>query len=209
MDYKEALATIQNADIETGNDIVKAIQNRVAELTKDSGKQSQRVQKLEALINLLGVEGDDLDSKLLAAETKVKALSNELNQSKATLSTLEAEKLQAENKVTQLERKSQIQIAASKVGAVSEVLAQLLLNIPSDKIAFIEQGVTIDEKPLKEYADSNPDWKPFIPALFPAQNQSQTRLPTGSTNGNTQKVDSVSTYLSSNYKIPSYLNGTN
>lgn len=201
MDVSEAIALL--AEVDNGQEAIKIINARIAELSKAEKKTKNLEAAIAKIIETSGAEGTDLNSQLDSAAEKIKTLADQLRQSD--------EKLTASNqKLSQLERGALIGSAAQKVGAVPEVLQRLLK--PEDDLVVGEDGVIkIGGKELKEYASSNPDWKPFIPALFPSAEtttNSTTKLPNAGTNGEDKKADPVANYMKNRYPVPDYLKET-
>jgi hypothetical protein len=202
MDVSEAIGLL--AEVDNGQEAIKVINAKIAELSKAEKKTKNLEAAIAKIIETSGAEGTDLNSQLDSAAEKIKTLSDQLRQSdeKLTAST---------QKLAQLERGALIGSAAQKVGAVPEVLQRLLK--PEDDLVVGEDGVIkIGGKELKEYTSSNPDWKPFIPALFPSAEttttNSTTRLPNAGGNGDDKKADPVANYMKNRYPVPDYLKET-
>ncbi|MBW4648921.1 MAG: hypothetical protein KME06_09485 [Kastovskya adunca ATA6-11-RM4] len=203
MDYKDAIAAL--ADFDDADDIIKAIQGKVSGLLADQRKLEQQNQKLETLTSHIleasGAEGEDFEAKLQSSANKVKVLADDLKQVRTQVEQAEAAKKEAETKLTQAEKRSLIQSAASKSGAVAEVLEQLLTGC-SDELAIADNNsVTVGGKALREYAEASATWKPFLPALF---HTTKTQLPSGSASGKAS-TDPIGDYLTNNYTVPDYL----
>jgi len=201
MDVSEAIGLL--AEVDNGQEAIKVINAKIAELSKAEKKTKNLEAAIAKIIETSGAEGTDLNSQLDSAAEKIKVLSDQVRQSE--------EKLAASNqKLAQLERGALIGSAAQKIGAVPEVLQRLLK--PEDDLVVGEDGVIkIGGKELKEYASSNPDWKPFIPALFPSAEtttNSTTKLPNAGANGDDKKADPVANYMKNRYPVPEYLKET-
>jgi hypothetical protein len=200
MDFKQALELIQNSELEDKDNIAKAINKKLSDLSRDDAKNSRTEALINQLLETIGAEGDDLENKIHSATTKAKTISQELTQAKNNIT-------QVEGKVKQLERRGLLTTAGVKAGANAEVLEKLLADV-TDELVVADDGVKIGGKPLGEYAKSRADWKPFLPALFPnGSDNNPNPLPSSPANGQDQqtKTDSVGTYLKATYPVPDYL----
>jgi len=200
VDYKAALDSLKKLDGTA--DLMPAIEaelerltNKNYELIGENRKATTRARSLEEAVNAistsLGLEGEDLESKLSSAPEKVKSLSSQLSEATTKLSAAETRATEAEGKLTGFERKSVVDQAAAKVGANAAVLERLL----GDRVSEIKidgDSVTLGDKALKEAIEGDEGLKPFLPALFPtttAETKPTTpTLPSGTPDGQTPNV---------------------
>lgn len=175
MDYAEALSWVEKQ--EGGADILKAIKTRVDGIleekrrtTRDRDSQAERVSSLESLVEHLtkitGAEGDNPESRIKSASTKVLALTAEIESLKKTLSeteqakqttiasseaaraeaeaklaALEAARAEAEAKFNRTEKDLRITDAAIASNANPNVLRTLIGDTPlSFEIASSDDG---------------------------------------------------------------------
>jgi hypothetical protein len=196
MNYAEAIQKLKDSGLENASEIVVAITKEATELQKYKKQHDDLEILINATLQGFGNESDSYESRL-------KSLSDDLKTTKQTLETEKKSKEEFESKVKHLERYNLVQTAASKSGAVVEVLDKLLSS-SQDELKVDGDAVTIAGKPLNEYAEAN--WKSFVPALLPQSASSTppskpTSLPSGSPQGNPDKVDPLSGVLGG-YKLP-------
>jgi hypothetical protein len=113
----------------------------------------------------------------------------------AKLQAAENERAEAIAKEVELRKSLLLQEAAIKAGADRTAIQELLGNIELEKIAISDQGVSVDGKPLADFAKEKGEWA--VRALFPAA--PKPALPTGGTSGQAP-VDPVAAYISSTYR---------
>ncbi len=195
VDYKAALESLKKLD--GGAELVSAVETELERLTNknyeligENRKASSKARSLEDAFNAiaatLGLDSDDLESKLSSAPDQVKSLSSQLSEAATKLTAAETRATTAEGKLTGLERKSTVQTIAAKAGANAEVLERLL----GDRIAEITidgETVKLGDKDLKEAIAGDEGLKPFLPALFPttAEAAPTPTLPSGTPNAQT------------------------
>lgn len=214
MDFRDALAAIKK--LENGAELASAID---AEVERQSAKNHELIgekrnatTKLAALqsafsgiAQAIGLEGDS-EAILAGAEGKVRSIVAETAQLRSDKTALESRATEAETKATGLERQGKIAQAAAKTGAAAAVLEKLL----GDKVgemAIGADGVTIGDKPLKDYVEADESLKIFLPALFPAAAATPEKpataiapkLPSGSPDGSKVETDVVGSYLKRTY----------
>lgn len=213
MDWKAAIAAIKS--IEGTSEPLSALEAEINRLTnanfelvkdvrRESSKSKEAETKLTDLLQLLGAEGEDLKGRVDSANEKAKNLQSEnskLVKEKGDL--VEKYKTIESEKVT-LQRRTLIQDAAAKSGAVADVLTTLAKDIPIERILVEKDGVAIasvdgkQKTALKEYAEAQ--WTAFVPALFPNNSSSTTRLPTGGTsNGKPNDISPLQAYRAGTY----------
>jgi chromosome segregation ATPase len=200
MDFEAALEAIKK--LEGGEALAAVIKTHLTKLDEkiyqvigEKRTAGSKAQNLEAVVTAiaktLGVEGD-LDAALNTLESKVKTVVDEHKSAQTKVSDLETRATTAETKATGLERQGKITQAATKAGADAKVLERLLGD-KVDELAIADDGVKIGDKPLREYVEAAEDLKPFIPALFPNQQQAkpQVKLPNGSPKGQAPEAEDL------------------
>lgn len=207
MDWKEAIASLRKLEGASESvNILEAEVNRLTnanfELVKDVRKETSKSKeaegKLTDLLQLLGAEGEDLKAKAESANVKVKELQTEIDKATLEKTDLEAKYKTLSDEAIDLKRRNTIADAATKSGAIADVLATLVKDIPVERIEIEKDGVVIlseDGKQrtgLKEYAESQ--WAAFVPALFPSNTghgSTSSRLPSGSPSPNPPKEENL------------------
>lgn len=215
MEWKQAIAhlkAIEGASEAAGilESEVNRLTNANFELVKDVRRETSKSKdaegKLTDLLHLLGAEGEDLKAKAESANTKAKTLQDDLDKALKEKGEIETKYTTLEGEAVGLKRRTLIQEAATKSGAVVDVLTTLAKDLPVERIIIEGGGVAIasedgkQKTALKEYAEQ--EWASFVPALFPTQSTSsnQQRLPGGSPNGEQPRQDSpLQTYRTGTY----------
>lgn len=180
--YKEALAEI----LEKSPEAAEIIKSHVAALNAESADRRVSLAEASKTIEALkALAGDETDLVKFASEAKSK--SDASNQSLTKLQEqLDAALLLAATN----ERRFLLLKAAQKSGADPDALTKLLETVPNDKIA-VDESVTVDGKPLKDFAISQ--GKFWENALFSGTAANQ-QVPTGGASPETPKTPAT-TYL--------------
>jgi chromosome segregation ATPase len=212
MDWKAAIALLKT--LEGTSESIAALEGEISRLTnanfelvKDvrnaSSKSKESETKLTDLLQILGAEGEDLKSRTASANDKIKTLQSENNKVSKEKTELEEKYKTLDEERSLLKRRTIINEAAVKSGAVADVLTQLTKDIPLERIILEKDEVLLasedgkSKTALKEYAQT--EWAAFVPALFPKE-PSSTRLPNGGTGGNKPNdVSPLQTYRASTY----------
>lgn len=195
VDYKAAIESLKK--LEGAADLLSAVEAELERLTSknyeligENRKATTKARTLEDAVNAiattLGLEAEDLESKLASAPEKVKSLSTQLSDANKKAGELETRATTAEGKVSSFERKATVQTAASKAGANAEVLERLL----GDRVAELKvegDDVKLGDKALKEAIEADEGLKLFMPALFPSSEAKATppNLPSGTPDSST------------------------
>lgn len=215
MDWKSAIAHLKT--LEGASEAVGILEGEVTRLTNANfglvgevrtanSKSKEAEGKLTDLLQLLGAEGEDLKAKADSANEKVKTLQSENSKLAKEKGDIETKYQTLESEATGLKRRTLLADAATKSGAVADVLTTLAKDIPVERIVIENDGVAIasedgnQKTALKEYAQAQ--WAAFVPALFPSgtKQNNQTRLPGGTPNGGTTKEESpLKAYRASTY----------
>lgn len=214
VDYQAAIESLKK--LEGAADLLSAVETELERLTNknfeligENRKATTRARSLEesfsAIATTLGLEGEDLESKLASAPDKVRSLSTQLAEVTTKATTAETRATTAEGKLGTLERQSKFAQAATKAGANQAVLEKLLAD-QADQLAIADDGsVKVGDKPLREYVEADPTLKAFIPALFPAAAfPAMPQLPGGTPNSASPATppNPVDTYLNKTYTAP-------
>lgn len=214
MDWKAAIAAIKS--IEGTSEPLSALEAEINRLTnanfelvkdvrRESSKSKEAETKLTDLLQLLGAEGEDLKGRVDSANEKAKNLQSENSKLVKEKGDLVEKYKSIESEKVTLQRRTLIQDAAAKTGAVADVLTTLAKDIPIERILVEKDGVAIasvdgkQKTPLKDYAAEQ--WAAFVPALFPSSPSiNTTRLPNGGTsNGKPNDISPLQAYRSSTY----------
>lgn len=207
MDYKAALESLKK--LEGGAELVSAVETELERLTNknyeligENRKAGTKSRSLEdafnAIATTLGLEGEDLESKLSSAPEKVKSLSTQLSEANTKLTATETRATEAETKVQGFERKTKLTDIAAAAGASAAVLERLLGD-KLDELKIEGEGesrtVKLGDKPLREAIAADEGLKPFEAALFPAQSTTTTtpspKLPSGTPDSQTSNAADV------------------
>lgn len=212
MDFKAAINALKKLEADNIDELISAIEGHVSRLEEKSyetiGESRKNAAKartlqasLEATAKALGLEGD-FEALAEALETKARELADDYKAVQTKLSEAESRAISAEGKVNSLERQGKLRDIASKVGADAKVLEHLLAE-QIDNIQISGDSVTLNEKPLKEWIEADPELKPFLPALFPQSPEQfkkpEVKLPSGSPDGKPETKDLVAAYLRRTY----------
>ncbi len=196
MELTEAIAALNNSEIEGKDDILAAINNRLQE-TEGLTNQVESLQtNLDSILGITGVNEGNLTQKLEKAQETIKGLQ--------TVETNYQKQLEERDKtIAQMKQETTISEASRLTNANSHVLKTLLYQGGEEII--LEEGKSYvktesGKVELEEYAKDN--WKDFVPSLFPDQsiNRNGVTLPGGNSSGKPPKqVDAVDTFLDKKY----------
>lgn len=212
--------------LEGGADLATSIQGvfdtQANELAQFRTKATTAEASLARIATAIGAkEGDDVETLVRNSSAKVTQLTQQVSTLEGEKTTLATGKTEAEGKLTALERKILLQDAATKAGADPTVFTRLAGDLPvkidGDKVLVGKDG---EAKPLKEFAEGTPDWKPFLPSLFPAgtgggggggsNNPPGNRLPSNPPGGDgTNKTADPLATVNARYSIPKHLQPSN
>jgi len=228
MDKDAALAAIQNCDAlpnraEIHGALVAEIgkikpleeeRDRVitskAEILNEKKKQQQRAEQLQKLLDetvSTVADGETVEEKL----SKIKDLTTKLTEAEAARTAAETKLAETEAKMGDLEGSLTYQRISSKVGADADALKKLI-NLPSDRFAFEEDGVYIfdetkaNKQPLKDYAKAQGEW--VERALFPVvaaptgNDPAPRRTPSAPPTPSEKKEVNANTILASTFTGP-------
>lgn len=195
--------------------ILKPLANLVNKV-EDADLRSQLSSALGTAQDSLGAfEADLKKSKedLTATQQALEAKGTELAQA-----TKDAEAAKADKAALEVKGKLADVTLATKGQINPTVLSKLISQEDLAKLEVSGESVKIDGKALKDYAKENPEWLPFLPALFPTSetqapqapqgNQpapQEPALPQGGSKESKGKPDPVGKYLEASYKVPDFL----
>lgn len=197
MDLSQVLEFLRGQ--ENGEAMIAAVNGKVSSLNSEAASWRTKLRETEGELNRLN-ELSGGDSKAL--EGKLTGLTQQLEATKSDLEAAKLAQAEAIAKETGLRKSLLLQEAAVKIGADGTALKELLGNIELEKIAISDQDVTVDGKPLTDFAAEKGEWA--TRALFPSN--SKPALPTGGTAGQAP-VDPVKSYLEKTYTRSKKVNG--
>ena len=179
---------------ENGEAMVAAISTKITALNNEAAqwrvKLRESALELERIQELSGGDSQALEGKLTALTQQLKAAQVEID----TAKTSQADSIAKE---AGLRKTLILQDVAVRAGADRTALTEILQNIEPDKIVISENGITVDGKPLTEFAQAKGDWA--VRALFPTA--PKPTLPTGGTSGQAPK-NPVEDYFRQTYTLP-------
>ena len=188
MDYKKLLADILEKSPEL-TEQVTALTNLIAKLNSESAERRVSLNKAEEVIKALrNIAGDDTDLVAFTGEAKKKAETSD-----AAIADLQS-KLDAALALAATSQRELLLVNASqKTGADPKALAELLKAVSTEKIAVGEQDVTVEGKPLKDYAtEQGKFWERALFAGAPAASEG---VPTGGASPNNTTQTPTDAYL--------------
>jgi len=179
---------------ENGEAMAAAISTKITALNNEAAqwrvKLRESASELERIQELSGGDSQALEGKLTALTQQLKAAQVEID----TAKTSQADSIAKE---AGLRKTLILQDVAVRAGADRTALTEILQNIEPDKIVISENGITVDGKPLTEFAQAKGDWA--VRALFPTA--PKPTLPTGGTSGQAPK-NPVEDYFRQTYTLP-------
>jgi hypothetical protein len=179
---------------ENGEAMVAAISTKITALNNEAAqwrvKLRESASELVRIQELSGGDSQALEGKLTALTQQLKAAQVEID----TAKTSQADSIAKE---AGLRKTLILQDVAVRAGADRTALTEILQNIEPDKIVISENGITVDGKPLTEFAQAKGDWA--VRALFPTA--PKPTLPTGGTSGQAPK-NPVEDYFRQTYTLP-------
>jgi hypothetical protein len=179
---------------ENGEAMVAAIATKITALNNEAAqwrvKLRESASELVRIQELSGGDSQALEGKLTALTQQLKAAQVEID----TAKTSQADSIAKE---AGLRKTLILQDVAVRAGADRTALTEILQNIEPDKIVISENGITVDGKPLTEFAQAKGDWA--VRALFPTA--PKPTLPTGGTSGQAPK-NPVEDYFRQTYTLP-------
>jgi len=179
---------------ENGEAMAAAISTKITALNNEAAqwrvKLRESALELERIQELSGGDSQALEGKLTALTQQLKAAQVEID----TAKTSQADSIAKE---AGLRKTLILQDVAVRAGADRTALTEILQNIEPDKIVISENGITVDGKPLTEFAQAKGDWA--VRALFPTA--PKPTLPTGGTSGQAPK-NPVEDYFRQTYTLP-------
>lgn len=182
MDYKQAIAEL----VEKMPELATIITAHVSSLNSESADRRIKLGKAEQVIDALKkIAGDDADLVNFAAESKQKTESSD-----KAIADLQA-KLDAALLVASASQRELLLVSAAQVsGADPVALSKLLEGVQTEKITVADQSVTVDGKPLKDFAIA--EGKFWERALFAGGNTPTPEgVPTGGASPETPKTPAV------------------
>jgi hypothetical protein len=179
---------------ENGEAMAAAITTKITALNNEAAqwrvKLRESASELVRIQELSGGDSQALEGKLTALTQQLKAAQVEID----TAKTSQADSIAKE---AGLRKTLILQDVAVRAGADRTALTEILQNIEPDKIVISENGITVDGKPLTEFAQAKGDWA--VRALFPTA--PKPTLPTGGTSGQAPK-NPVEDYFRQTYTLP-------
>jgi hypothetical protein len=179
---------------ENGEAMATAISTKITALNNEAAqwrvKLRESASELVRIQELSGGDSQALEGKLTALTQQLKAAQVEID----TAKTSQADSIAKE---AGLRKTLILQDVAVRAGADRTALTEILQNIEPDKIVISENGITVDGKPLTEFAQAKGDWA--VRALFPTA--PKPTLPTGGTSGQAPK-NPVEDYFRQTYTLP-------
>jgi hypothetical protein len=179
---------------ENGEAMAAAISTKITALNNEAAqwrvKLRESASELVRIQELSGGDSQALEGKLTALTQQLKAAQVEID----TAKTSQADSIAKE---AGLRKTLILQDVAVRAGADRTALTEILQNIEPDKIVISENGITVDGKPLTEFAQAKGDWA--VRALFPTA--PKPTLPTGGTSGQAPK-NPVEDYFRQTYTLP-------
>jgi len=179
---------------ENGEAMAAAISTKITALNNEAAQW--RVKLRESALELVRIqELSGGDSQAL--EGKLTALTQQLKAAQVEIDTAKTSQADSIAKEAGLRKTLILQDVAVRAGADRTALTEILQNIEPDKIVISENGITVDGKPLTEFAQAKGDWA--VRALFPTA--PKPTLPTGGTSGQAPK-NPVEDYFRQTYTLP-------
>ena len=175
--YAEILTFLESA--EGGGDYAEGLKAHNKEILQSRSRANDRARALEddmrSVAEQIGAKGEDLEAMVRDAKEKSEAYTKKLTEAEQERDRIAAEKAKLEGLQEEAEQKERISAIAQKVGASAAVLRMLIKDEDLNKLVVSDDAVTIDGKPLTEWAEAN--HKEFIPALFPQEKKEAPKLP--------------------------------
>ena len=190
MDLAQVLEFLKGQ--ENGEAMAAAIVSKTSALNSEAAQWRVKFREAEAEASRLQeLAGGDST----ALEGKITGLTQQLEAAQVELQSAKTAQAETAAKESGLRKSLLLQDAAAKAGADRSALQELLGSIDPEKIAVTDQGVTVDGKPLTDFAQEKGDWA--VRALFPTA--PKPALPTGGTSGQAP-VDPVQQYFNNTYR---------
>lgn len=188
MDYKKLLAQILEKAPDVADQVAE-LTTLIGKINNESAERRVSLGKAEEVIKALkNIAGDDTDLVAFTGEARKKAETSD-----ATIADMQA-KLDAALALTAASKRELLLVSASqKSGADPKALAELLKSVDTEKIAVGEQDVTVEGKPLKQYAiDQGTFWDRALFVGSPAESEG---VPTGGASPDNTKQTPAEVYL--------------
>jgi hypothetical protein len=188
MDYKKLLALILEKSPDSADQVAE-LTTLISKLNSESAERRVNLVKAEETIKALkAIAGDDTDLVIFTGEAKKKAEASD-----ATIADMQA-KLDAALALAAASQRELLLVSASqKSGADPKALAELLKSVDTAKIAVGEKDVTVEGKPLKDYAiEQGQFWER---ALFTGSPATPEGVPTGGASPDNTKETPADAHL--------------
>ena len=190
MDLSQVLEFLKSQ--ENGEAMVGTVSGKLSALNGEAASWRTKLRESEAELGriqeLAGGDGKALEGKITGLNQQLEAVQTELLAAKN-------ERAEAIAKETGLRQSLLLQDIAIKVGADRTALQEILGKVDPEAIAISDEGVTVNGKPLVDFAAEKGEW--VTRALFPTN--PPPSLPSGGTGGQ-PPVDPVAAYIASTYQ---------
>ena len=197
MELTEAIAALNNSEIEGKEGILESINNRLQETDGLSNQVNSLRSNLDNILGITGANEGSLTQKLEKAQETIKGLQSVETNYREQLS-------ERDQTIAQMRQESVISEASRLTNANATVLKTLLSQ--GDISLLVKEGkayISSDNKEieLRDYAKDK--WGDFVPSLFPSIESPETpsvTLPGGNSSGQQPlQTDVVNSFLDKKY----------
>ncbi len=196
MELTEAIAAVNNSEIEGKEEILEAINTRLQETSGLETQVQSLENNLDSILGITGVNEGNLTQKLEKAQETIKGL-------QTTETNYQQELAERDKTIAQMKQETTISEASRLTKANGHVLKTLLSQggeeiILNDGKPYIKTG----DKQIELEAYAKEKWGDFVPSLFPNESSGDAgvSLPGGNSSGEQLKENNVvDTFIQQKY----------